>query len=464
MTQTLAQQLARFAAGTDHAALPRDVRDSVVDRIIDVAGLCLGARPLPTSAAAVSWVLDKGGAPQAHVFGEATAVPATGAAFANGVLAHSLDYDDTHLPSILHPSACVVPAALAAGEAVGASGAQVVAAVAAGLEVTVRVGMAGYDRATNNSVFFDRGQHATSICGTIGAAVAAARLLGLGEQGVCDAIGVAASMGAGVIEANRSGGTVKRMHCGWAAQAGVSAAELVQRGITGPPTVLEGRFGFYQAFLSGQFDAGAVVDGLGTQWAVPGIFFKPYPANHFTHTAVDAAAVLRAEGVRPSDVVWARLAVADATVRTIGEPPEVKRAPETGYQAQFSGPYAVTVGLFGGSGLGASHEDYTDELARDPDRRALMAKVTVTSDPACEAVYPYQFPAVLTVGLTDGTTRTASVLANKGGDQRPLSPAELRTKFTGNATRWVSPGAAAQLWDQLSGIESVTDVRTLLRS
>ena len=113
MTQTLAQQLARFAAGTDHAALPRDVRDSVVDRIIDVAGLCLGARPLPTSAAAVSWVLDKGGAPQAHVFGEATAVPATGAAFANGVLAHSLDYDDTHLPSILHPSACVVPAARA---------------------------------------------------------------------------------------------------------------------------------------------------------------------------------------------------------------------------------------------------------------------------------------------------------------------------------------------------------------
>ncbi|WP_326640809.1 MmgE/PrpD family protein [Streptosporangium sp. NBC_01755] len=109
-------------------------------------------------------------------------------------------------------------------------------------------------------------------------------------------------MSSGIIEANRTGGTVKRTHCGWAAHSGVTATQLVQRGITGPPTVLEGRFGFFTAFLRGEFDAEEITCGLGTAWAVPGIFFKPYPANHFTHTAIDAALALRARGLDPGEI------------------------------------------------------------------------------------------------------------------------------------------------------------------
>ena len=266
------------------------------------------------------------------------------AAFANGVLAHSLDYDDTHLPSVLHPSASVVPAALAAAEHAGASGEQVVRAVAVGLEVAVRLGMAGYDEQLGNSVFFEHGQHATSITGAMGSAVAASLLYGADEKGVVDALGLTASMASGVIEANRTGGTVKRLHCGLAAQAGVTAAQLVRRGFTGPPTVLEGRFGFFEAWLHGQFFPDAVTDGLGDDWSVPGIFFKPYPANHFTHTSIDAGRAFRERGVRPEDVASITIGAPTAVIRTIGQPIEVKRAPETGYQAQFSGPYAVTAG------------------------------------------------------------------------------------------------------------------------
>ena len=178
----------------------------------------------------------------------------------------------------------------------------------------------------------------------------------------------------GIIEANRTGGTVKRIHCGWAAHSAVSAAELVAHGLTGPPTVLEGRFGFFQAWLHGRFDAARSTDGLGETWAVPDIFFKPYPANHFTHAAVDAAAALRAAGIGPDDVERLTLGVPAPNLRTIGEPIEVKRAPETGYMAQFSGPYAVAVGLLGGSGLGAGLDDYTDELAQDPRPPRMMAK------------------------------------------------------------------------------------------
>ena len=104
---------------------------------------------------------------------------------------------------------------------------------------------------------------------------------------------LAASLGGGVIEANRAGGTVKRLHCGFAAQAGLTAALLAEQGYTGPPTVLEGRFGFYRAFVGERFDAAAVVGGLGERWELPGIFFKPYPANHYTHAGIDAALAIR---------------------------------------------------------------------------------------------------------------------------------------------------------------------------
>ncbi|HEX5496792.1 MAG TPA: MmgE/PrpD family protein [Mycobacteriales bacterium] len=433
MTEALAVQLADFAAAARFDRLPDDVRRSVVDRVLDSVGVSLAALGLDTSRAAVALVRSRGGAGQATVLGTGDRLPAASAAFANGVLAHSLDYDDTHLPSILHPSASVVPAALAAAQLFDRSGAEFLTAVAVGLEVCVRLGLSGYDTGTNNSVFFDRGQHATSICGALGAATAAAMLSGSGSAGICDAIGISASMASGIIEANRAGGTVKRMHCGWAAQSGVTAAELMRHGFTGPDSVLEGRFGFLRAFLGDAADPEAVVAGLGARWHVPDIFYKPYPANHFTHTVVDAATALREQGIRPEDVARVEVGVPDPIVRTIGEPIEAKRAPDTGYQAQFSGPYAVAVGLFGGHGLGASRLDYTDTLAADPGRRALMAKVSVVADEACDAVYPHQFPAVLRAVLTDGTERFSAVMTNRGGPDRPLSAVELETKFSDNA-------------------------------
>jgi 2-methylcitrate dehydratase PrpD len=126
--------------------------------------------------------------------------------------------------------------------------------------------MAGYDPELGNSVFFEKGFHATSIYGTLGAALAAAMLYGLDEEAVANAVAISASMGAGIIEANRTGGTVKRVHCGWAAQSGIVAAELAARGLTGPPTVFEGRFGLLRAYLDEDADPGAITRGLGEEW------------------------------------------------------------------------------------------------------------------------------------------------------------------------------------------------------
>lgn len=465
MSETpLAIQVARFATVQSYEALPGEVADSVRKRVLDILGICVAASPLATSGAVRSYASGQGGRPDAHAVGLPGPLPAALAALVNGTLAHSLDYDDTHLPSILHPSASVIPAALAAAESYGRGGRDLITAVACGLEVCVRLGMAGYDEDSGRNIFFDHGQHATSICGTVGSAVAAALLAGFDEEGLVHAVGVAASMGSGVIEANRTGGTVKRMHCGWAAHSALSAVGLVEAGFTGPPTVLEGRFGFFQAWLHGEFYPHWITDSLGERWEVPGIFFKPYPANHFTHTAIDAAASLRDRGVEPARIRSVQLGVAESIVRTIGEPIEVKRSPETGYMAQFSGPYAVAVGLLGGAGLGAGLDDYTDELARDPVRRAIMAKVEVVADPVCTSIFPSQFPSILRATLDDGSEVEASVLSNRGGPQRPLSFDELALKFSNNAGRLLDPAAVKRVEGLVASLEELPSVTPLFQA
>ncbi|HEX4814567.1 MAG TPA: MmgE/PrpD family protein [Nonomuraea sp.] len=461
MTATPAQRLAALAAEVAATGLPAELRDDMASRVIDVLGNSLAALHLGPARAVSRTVGAWGGAPAATAIGSPTRLPAPWAALTNGTLAHSLDFDDTHLPSILHPSAVVVPAALAVAEETGASGPALLDAATVGAEVTCRLGLAGYDPAANDSIFFDRGQHATAICGAVGAAVAAGMLRGLGEEELTSAIGIACSMGAGVIEANRTGGTVKRVHCGWAAHAGVVAAELARHGLTGPPTVLEGRFGFLRAFCGDRADPGRLTSGLGESWEAPRTFFKPYPCNHFTHAGVDAALRLRADGVTADSVVSLTLGVPAPVMRTIGEPPAEKARPRSGYHGAFSGPFTVAAALLGGGGLGVFHEDFTDEAARDADRLALAAKVRVVAEPRLDAIFPHQFPAVLTAELTDGTVRTARVLANRGGPDNPLSLAELTTKFLLNATRHVTREQAGRIVELAWGLRTADRVDRL---
>ncbi|HET7400091.1 MAG TPA: MmgE/PrpD family protein [Intrasporangium sp.] len=443
--QTVSGRLASAAAAVARDGLSGELRHDVARRVLDVLGNSLAAVDQPAARAVSTVVAAWGGAGQATVIGGGPRLPAATAALVGGTLAHSLDFDDTHLPSVLHPSSSVVPAALAVAEATGGTGHALLDAAGMGIEVTVRLGMGGYDRRLGNSVFFDRGQHATSICGAVGSAVAAAMLMGLDEKGIADAIGIAASMGAGLLEANRTGGTVKRMHCGWAAHSGVVAAELARSGLTGPPTVIEGRFGFLHAFCGDQADVDAVVAGLGVEWELPGIFFKPYPCNHFTHAGIDAALRLRADGVTPDDVVELELGVPTPVLRTIAEPPEAKARPESGYHAAFSGPFTVASALVGGGGLGVGHEDFTDEASRDERRLALAAKVRCVPDARCDEIFPNQFPAVVRALLRDGSRREVRVDVNRGGPGNPLSADELAQKFRTNASHRLDGADAAKV-------------------
>ncbi|MDQ4130389.1 MAG: MmgE/PrpD family protein [Actinomycetota bacterium] len=465
--KTLLQEISRFVVGVRDGGIEPDLLHDARRRVTDIIGIALAASGMEPARIVGGLVDAWGGAEQASAIARGKKYPAAGAALLNGTLAHALDYDDTHLPSVLHPSAAVVPAALAAAEVSGASGRELLFAVAAGDELVVRVGMAGYDPELGNSIFFEKGLHATSIAGTLGAALAAAMVYGLGEEEIGHAVAISASMGAGLLEANRTGGTVKRIHCGWAAHAGVTAAELARRGLTGPPTIFEGRFGFLQAFLDDRANADAILQGLGEEWELPRIFFKPYPANHFTHAGIDAAMQLREEGLDVREIEDIELGVATPTLRTIAQPEEEKARPKTGYAAQFSGPFTVATTFVGGGGLGVSLEDFTDEAVNDGLKLDLASRVRCVPDDECDRIFPNQFPAVLRVRFRSGEVRGSRILHNRGGPDNPLSDEELEVKFRTNAGQVLPAERAEELWNalrSLGGSATLEGVVALMRA
>ncbi|RXS88463.1 MmgE/PrpD family protein [Streptomyces sp. TM32] len=455
------ERFADFAATVTDTGLPADLRRRAAHRVLDVLGNALAAGTHPIGRTITSVVDAWGGHPAASAVGGGR-YPAPSAALVNGTLAHALDFDDTHLPSVLHPSASIVPAALAAAEVVGASGTALLDAATVGTELCVRLGMAGYDEELSNSIFFERGQHATAICGAVGAAVAAAMLYRLSPAHIGSAAGIAASMGSGLLEANRTGGTVKQVHTGWAAHAGLVAADMARAGITGPPTVLEGRFGFFQAWCGNDAHPERVVQDLGETWESKEIHIKPYPCNHFTHAGIDAALQLRAGGVRAQDIAELELGAPTAVLRTIAQPIDAKAAPTTGYAAAFSGPYTVAAALTGGGGLGVWLSDFTDQAAHDPQRRALAAKVRCVPDQRCDELFPRHFPAVLRARTRDGQWHEIRVDTNRGGPNRPLSAEELGTKFQLEAQLALPPDAIETLRDAVLTLDSTGTVKEVM--
>jgi 2-methylcitrate dehydratase PrpD len=462
---TYAQTLAEFAAGSTSRLSDVIVGDAL-NRIVDVVGNSLAAGqsrdPSEPHNAILAVIERQGGLPEASTFIGGRHVPMAAAAMLNGTLAHALDFDDTHLPSVLHPSSSIVPAALAVAQARGRSGHELLCAVAVGIEICNRIGMTAYLPALRNSTFFNKGLHATSICGTIGAAVSAAMLMGLDEAQICHTMGIAASMGAGIIEANRTGGSVKRIHCGWAAKAAIEAASFAEAGITGPPTVFEGGFGFLRAYLGDDYDADALTRGLGVDWELTRTVYKPYPSNHFTHPIIDCALALRAAGLAVDDIESVEIGAPGVVLRTIAEPRADKIRPKTPYHAKFSGPFTFAVAMFGGGGLGVYLDDFTQAAVTDPAYLALAARCSFVADPICDEEFPVSFSAVVRVRTRAGSVLEHRVHSSLGGPEHPLTTEQLELKFQLNAARVLEPEHVARLTDRLVKLPSAERIDSLV--
>ena len=452
---TFAETLASFTAELAPARVQRNVGAQALRLLLDTAGVTLAAagEDFALSVQAVARTL--GGPPEASLWGSREQVGMAAAVLANGTLAHGLDFDDTREDAIVHTGSCCVTAALAAGEARHASGAEVLAAIVAGVEVMAAVGSVA------PGAFHRRGFHPTALCGSFGAAAAAGRLLGLTRAELVTAFGLCGSQASGIIEYLADGTWTKRLHAGWAAHAGVVAALLAQAGFTSPRTVFEGTHGFYQGFAGAAPDAGrltALGAALGHEWAIERLMFKAYPCGSINQPYMDCAARIRTRpGFDPAAVRDIVCRTAEGPVHRLWEPIAEKRRPTTPYGAKFSLPYCIALVLVDGA---AGVEGFSEARTRDPRILGVAEKVRYVLDPTLP--YPKRFTGHVRVELQDGRVLEETQDAPRGGPEHPLPPEELRAKFRANAVRALPAAQVDGLLDRLLAIDRATDVASIV--
>jgi len=429
--------LVEFALGLEPAALPVDVVDAAERSLTDWLGTALRGAAEPLAGAIAAVIDAAGGAPQATVVGRRHRTSALFAALANGAQSHALDFDDTHLPSIVHGAAPVAPVVLALGEWRHRSGAEALAAFVAGFEVETRIGRVLGRRLT------DRGWHVTGVLGHFGAAAAAGKLLGLGRADLAHALGIAGTQAAGLTQ---SFGTMsKPLHPGKAAMNGLLAALLAREGFTGSTAILDGPGSLPDTFL-GLSEIGRAVEDLGKRFEILDNSTKLYAACHLTHATVDAARAIRARSAPAAEAIEAVHCRVHPLVLKVAD----HRAPRTGLEAKFSVTFCAALGLVRGE---AGEAEFADQALGRPDVAAVMARVTPEADETLEIG-----AARMTVRLTDGRALEASVAAARGTPGSPATRGDVEEKFRRLAEVVLPAEGVGRLITMLRGLRDLPDV------
>jgi len=433
-----AERLAEWCCELELADVPAEVVAAAKLQLLDAVGTGLAALAFDQLGAARAVALEMGGEPEATALGLPRKVGASAAALANGATMHALDFDDTHELTLIHSSVVVAATVLAVGEANDAEGAELLAPAIAGYEISSRVGLAAPGQ------LHLKGFHPTSVCGVFAAAAAAAKLRGLSAQQTANALGIAGSQAAGLMEYLADGSQTKPLHAGWAAHAGTTAAALAAHGATGPASVLEGRFGLLASHLC-EFDADALTAELGSRWETTQIAFKAYPCCHLSHAVLDAVAE---SGLGPDDVEAIVAEVAgEVAIGLVLEPAERKLRPATPYEAKFSLPYCIAALLVRGE---LALDSFTPEAIADERVLDLAARVTY------EVVDFGEGGGEISGGIrarAGGGEYEARVLRPRGTPANPLSTAEVRAKFLRNASLALPAAEAERLLEMLAQLE-----------
>jgi 2-methylcitrate dehydratase PrpD len=380
-------------------------------------------------AALAGW--ESGG--KCTALGHARTLDSAGAAFVNGTAAHGEDFDDTFEGGPVHAGAVIVPAVLAVAERQKLSGADVLAGIAVGVELMCRASLVAPKR------IHKAGFHPTAVLGALGAAAGVATALRLAPPQWVSALGIVGSLASGIIEYLAEGAWTKRLHPGWAAQAGIRAADLARSGFIGPRTVIEGTHGLYYAFAhTTDGDWTKLLDGFGERWIANAIAFKPYACGTMTQPYVDCARRL-AQRIAVEEITEVVCEVAEGTVHRLWEPLADKQRPPNAYAGKFSQPYCIAAGfVLGHAGLDA----FTEERVRDARLRRLAAKVRYSIDP--HNPYPDEFTGHVRVRLRDGREFEERQAHMRGGAHEPLSRTDIEEKFRLNCAHGGWPIAQAE--------------------
>ena len=450
----ISAELARFAGGFATDGIPGVVIARAKHFVLDAVGIALASTTYDFAHRALTAMSALGGSGGAAVIGMPARLPPRDAALINGILIHGLDFDDTHSGGIIHATSSVLPTVLAVGAQRRASGREMLAAYVLGVEVAARLG------AVAKGAFHQVGFHPTGLIGAFACALAAGRLMGLGETQLVMAQGLTLSAASGSLEFLEDGAWNKRFHPGWAASVGITAAAFAQQGFVGAKRAYEGRFGLYASHLQGHFDSANLVlatAGLGDTWELLQVAVKPYPACHFVHACIDAAvALVREQKLDPDHVERVRALVPGDVVKTVCEPLANKRRPANSYDAQFSIPYTVAAALRRSR---FTLDELEDEALGDDQILSLADRVTYEIDPA--STFPRHYTGEVIVTTRDGRSLRHREAINRGNGERPLNEAAIIEKFRRNASRAVAPQRARRIEELLLSLDEQPDARTV---
>jgi 2-methylcitrate dehydratase PrpD len=386
-------------------------------------------------------MFSKGG--QATVIGRSERVDALSAAFLNAASGNVFDFDDTHLRTVIHPTAPVAPALFALAELRPVCGRDLLLAFALGVEIECRLGNA------ISPEHYARGWHITSTCGTLGSAAASGKLLSLDTERMIWAIGAAATQTGGLVEC--LGTPSKSLSVGNAARNGLWSALLAERGFNGPPAPIEGRQGYLSALAPSRIDWPALISGLGESWELASNAYKPYPGGIVVHPVIDAALALRQQPGLALDAIERIVVRGHPLLAARADRPHVT----TGREAQVSVQHSVAAALlFGAAGLA----QYTDACVRDPAVLALRAKVHVERDEAIDVA-----GAAVEILSKDGASRSVEVSAARGSLGRPLADREIEDKLRAIATSWAGAHTMQAVIDAVWALDRAEDASLPIR-
>jgi 2-methylcitrate dehydratase PrpD len=442
----ISQAVANFVSEMRFERLPAAFVDFLKDHVIDVVGTSLAATRFDFAYRALAGLGTLADGSGGTVIGMAQRLPLKDAALMNGVLAHGLDYDDTHATGPVHPSSSVFPCVLAVGEHLDCSGRDLLLAYGIGIELATRLGLAA------NGTMHKVGFHTTGVVGHGACAVAAGKLLGLNCDQLAHAQGLAGSTAAAIAEHRKDGAWNKRIHPGWAAVGGMTAASLARAGFLGTKKVYEGGDGLFRTHAGNYFDDvdfDSITADLGERWRAEEMAVKPYPVCHILHACIDSAIMLRNEHeLTSADIAKVRVLLHPDTFHYVCDNPEMRRRPTSDYMAKFSAHYTAAVALIRGK---CGFAELEQDAITDPEVLALAQRVEHAADP--QSAFPEYFSGGVEVTLKDGRTVAHHDRVNRGAGDRALDRDAIAQKFLDNAGFAMSTSRAEQMLEALFEVE-----------
>ena len=422
--------LAQTVADISYDKLPTDVVEVTKKQILDSLAVALAGSTSPGIGELVEIVKDWGGKKESSLWVYGGKLPCVSAAQANATMIHARDFDDTHDTAVFHPSATVVPTGLAVAERLGGvDGKKLITAVALGVDLSSRLCLATI------VPMVERGWHFTALHGGFGAAAVAGKLLGLDEEKLVNAFGIAYHQAGGNLQCIDDGAMTKRAGPGFSARNGIMAALMAQKGITGAKNVLQGSHGLFNVYHRGDYNPEVLIANLGERFEGINVSFKPYPCCRYTHAAIDAAlALVNEHNLRAEEVDNVTVHVGKSCLDLVCEPLNIKQNPKNIVDSQFSLPWAVASAIVHGK-VGIA--DFTPQAIKDSAILALSNKVTPKLDESLSQKGIE--PSIVEIMTKDGGVYSRRVDTPYGSPENPMSMEAIAVKFWDCASFTVKP-------------------------